>query len=137
MKATHAMLHDQGLPKLLLAEVFNIAVHFQNRSSPQALDFKTPKEVFTRKKLDVSHFRIFVCLVYFHVPKEKINKLEASEKKGIFVGYTENQKAYRIYVSHQRDVEVTHDVTFNEDTTLGKAIDFPIPRKYNDDAMEK
>eukprot|EP00253_Pinus_taeda_P019242 PITA_19242 len=41
--------------------------------------------------------------------------------------------AYRIYVPGQRDVEISHDVTFNENTTLGKARDIPIPRKDNND----
>lgn len=66
------------------------------------------------------------------MPKDKINKLEPFGNKWIFVGYSENSKAYRIYVSGQRDVEVSHDVTFDEDTALGKATDLPIPRKYND-----
>jgi len=121
MEATRVMLHDRGLPKFLWAEAANTIVYVQNKSSHQALDFKTLEEIFIGKKPDVSHFRIFGCLVYFHVPKEKRNKLEASAKNGIFVGYSENSKAYRIYVSAQRDVEVSHDVTFDEDTALGKA----------------
>ena len=87
MEATRAMLHDQGLPKFLWREVANTIVYVQNRSLHQALHFKTLEEVFTGKKPDVSHFKIFGCLVYFHVPKEKRNKLEASGKKGIIVGY--------------------------------------------------
>lgn len=49
--------------------------------------------------------------MYFHMPREKRNKLEASGKKGIFVGYSENSKAYKIYVPGQRDVEVSRDAT--------------------------
>jgi len=64
----------------------------------KALDFKTPEEVFTGKKPDVSQFRIFGCPVYFHVPKEKRNKLDASRNKGTFVGYNETSKAYITYV---------------------------------------
>ena len=76
--------------------------------------------------------------MYFHVYKEKRNKLEASRKKVIFVGYSENSKAYRIYVLGQRDVEVSHDVTFDEDIALGKTEDLPTPRKdNNDDVVEK
>ena len=75
IEATCAMLHDQGLLKFLWGEVANTVVYVQNRSPHQALDFKTPEEVFTGKKPDVSHFKIFGCPVYFHVPKEKRNKL--------------------------------------------------------------
>eukprot|EP00253_Pinus_taeda_P002316 PITA_02316 len=80
---------------------------------------------------------IFGCPVHFHVPKEKRNKLEASGKKGTFVGYSVNLKAYKIYVCGQRDAEVSHDVTFDEDIALGKTRNLPIPRKDNDDVTEK
>ncbi len=59
----------------------NTTVYVQNRCLHQALDFKTPRQVFTDKKPDVSHFRIFGCLVHFHVSKEKRNKLDAFGKK--------------------------------------------------------
>ena len=131
------MLHDQGLPKFFWGEATNTLVYVQNRSSHQALDFKAPEEVFTGKKPVFSHFRIFGCPVYFHVPKEKRNKLEASGKKGTFVGYSENSKPYSIYVLGQREVEISHDVTFDQDTALGKAKDLPIPRKDNGDVVGK
>jgi hypothetical protein len=58
--------------------------------------------------------RIFGCPVYIHVPKDKRKKLEPSGKKGIFVGYSETSKAYRIYVPGQQKVEISRDVTFDE-----------------------
>jgi len=81
VEATRAMLHDQSLPKFLWLEAANTVVYVQNRYPHQALDSKTPEEVFTDKKPDVSHFRIFGSPVYFHVPKEKRSKLDASGKK--------------------------------------------------------
>ena len=127
-----AMLHDQGLPKFLWAETANTAVYVQNRCPHQALDSKTPEEMFTDKKPDVSHFRFFGSLVYFHMPKEKRSKLGASKRKEIFVGYSENSKDYRIYVVSQREVELSHDVTFDKDMALSKINNLPIPRKDKD-----
>ena len=106
-----------------------LAVYIQNRCPHSALDSKTPEEVFTGKKPDVSHFRIFGCPVYFHVPKEKRSKLDASGKKGMFVGYSETSKAYRVYVPGQREVEIGHDVTFDEDASLKKVVDLPRSQK--------
>ena len=88
-----AMLHNQRLLKSLWAKAVNTAVYVQNRCPHQALGSKTPEEMFTGKKLDVSHFRIFGSPVYFHVPKEKRNKLGASGRKGIFVGYSKIPRA--------------------------------------------
>ena len=56
-----------------------------------------------------------------------MNKLEASSKKGIFVGYCDNSKAYKIYVPGQITIEFSRDVTFDEDATLRKARDSPLP----------
>ena len=41
-----------------------------------------------------------------------------------FMCYSETSKAYRIYVSGQREVEICHDVTFNEDVALTKVRNF-------------
>ena len=123
------MLHDQGIPKFLWGEVVNTVVYVQNRCSHQALDSKSPKEFFTGKKLDISHFRIFGSPIYFHVWKEKRSKLEASGKKGTFVGYNETSKAYRIYMPGQREVELSHDATFDEDDALRKISNLLIPMK--------
>jgi hypothetical protein len=42
--------------------------------------------MFTGKKPEVSHLRIFGYPLLIHIPKEKRNKLDPSGKKGIFVG---------------------------------------------------
>jgi hypothetical protein len=42
-------------------------------------------------------------------------KLEPSGNKGTFVGYNETLKAYRIYIPGQRQIEISRDVTFDED----------------------
>jgi len=57
---------------------------------------KAPEEVFTGNKPEVIYLRIFGCLVYIHVPKEKRTKLEPSRKKGTLIGYNETSKDYRI-----------------------------------------
>lgn len=70
----------------------------------QALGDKTREEVFTSIKPNVGHLRIFGCPMYFHVLKDKKNKLEDTGKKGTFVGYCDNFKAFRIHVPSQRSI---------------------------------
>jgi hypothetical protein len=92
------MIHDQGLPMHLWVEASNTVMYVQNRSPHKILGNKTPEEVFTGKKLEISHLRIFGCPMFIHVPKEKRMKLEPSGKKGTFIGYSETSKAYIIYI---------------------------------------
>ena len=121
MEAARAMLHDQDLPMYLWAEDARTTMYVQNRTPHRVLENKTPEEVFSGKKLEVSHLRIFGCHVYIHIPKEKMTKLDPSGKKGIFVGYSERLKAYRIYFPGYKKIDINRDVTFNEDTAYNKS----------------
>jgi hypothetical protein len=49
-------------------------------------------------KPEVSHFHIFGCPIYIHVLIEKRTKLNPSSRKGLFVGYSETSKAYKVYI---------------------------------------
>jgi hypothetical protein len=89
--------------------------------SHSALGFKTPEEIFTGKKPEVSHLKIFGCPVFIHIPKEKRNKFKPSGKKGIFMGYCEVSKAFNIYIPSQRHIEINRDVNFDEDASLKKS----------------
>ena len=121
--AARAMLHDQSLPFFLWAEACSTVVYLQNRSPNRAVENMTPKESFSGKKLEVSHFRIFCCLTYSHVPSGKRRKLEPTAEKGIFVGHDETSKAFRIYLPSQRKVVVRRNVKFEEERAFRKSRD--------------
>ena len=44
------------------------------------------------------------------------------------MGYGENTKGYRIYVAGQREVIISHDVTFDEDMALSEVNNLPTLR---------
>ena len=100
----------------LWAEASRKIVYVQNYTPHGVLKKKIPEEVFSYKKLEVIHLRIFGCPVYIHIPKEKRTKLYISGMKGIFVGYSESSKAYRIYFPGYKNIDISKDVTFDEDT---------------------
>ena len=96
------MLHDQGLPIHLWAEACNTAVYVQNHCAHRVLGMSTPEEVFTGKKLNVSHFKIFGSSVYVDVTKNARKKLEPTAEVGIFLGYKETPHNYRVYFPNIR-----------------------------------
>ena len=63
---------------------------------------KALKEAFTGVNPEVSQFRIFVYVVYIHIPMKKRTKLEPTNRNGLFVGYNETSKFYKIYVLGER-----------------------------------
>ena len=74
--------------------------------------------MFTRENIEVSHLKICGFTVYIHIPKEKISKLDPSGNKGLFVGYSEHSKAYRIYILGYHQIEFNRYFTYDEDTTF-------------------
>ena len=60
-------------------------------------------------------------VLYIHIPKEKRTKLDPSRKKCIFVGYFESSKAYRIYFPEFKKIDISRDVTFDEDSAYNKS----------------
>jgi hypothetical protein len=77
----------------LWVEAAMTTVYVQNRLPHNALGLKTPEEMFTGKKLEVSHLKIFGCPVFIRIPKEKRNKVEPFRKEGNICGVS---KAFRI-----------------------------------------
>jgi hypothetical protein len=98
MEEMKAMIHDKYLPMNLWEEVTNTAVYMQNKSPHKVLENKTLEDMFLGEKLEVIHIRIFGYPIFVHVPKKKRTKLDPFGKNGIFVGYNETSKAYRIYI---------------------------------------
>jgi hypothetical protein len=121
MEVVKTMIHDQDLPMHLWAEATRTIVYIQNRLSHSALGFKTPEEMFSGKKPKVIHLKIFGFRGFVHIPKERRTKMDPSGKKGIFVGYCEVSKAFRIYIPGYHHIEINRDVTFDEDETLKKS----------------
>ena len=119
----------------LWAEASRTVVYVQKRCPDKIVKNMTLEEAFTGVKPKVGQLRIFGCPVYIHVPKEKRTKVEPSSKKGTFVGYSKFSKAYGIYIRGSRHIEVSRDVTFEEEMTVrkGRGSDMEI----NDEEMER
>ena len=126
MEAARAMLHDQDLPMHLWVEAAKTVVYIQNHTPHRVLENKTLEEVFSGKKLEVSHLTIFGYPVYIHIPKEKRTKLDPSGRKGIFVGYSESSNAYIIYFPGFKKIDISRDVTFDEDSAYNKSKKRPV-----------
>jgi hypothetical protein len=135
MEAVKTMIHDQDLPMHLWEEAVRTTLYVQNRLSHSSLGFKTIKEMFSGKKTEVSHLNIFGCLVFVHIPKEKRTKLDPSGKKGIFVGYCEVSKAFRIYIPGYHHIDISRDVTFYEDETLKKSRRCQLEEVYEEEPV--
>ena len=118
------MLFHQGLPLFLWDEAYKTAVYIQNRCPHTTLGRKTPEEVFTSTRPNVSHICIFGSVCYCHVHVDDRKKLDPSGEE-LLVGYSETLKAYKIYIPTRMRIIVSRDVQFDEDRALQRSLDLP------------
>jgi len=91
------MLFDAGLAKKFWAEAVRTVVYLKNISMTVAVVDKTPFEAWHGIKPDLRHLRVFGCLAFIRVPKEKRRKWDSQAIQGIFIGYCSTTKQYRVY----------------------------------------
>lgn len=110
-------LRCQKLSKSYWTDACRTAIYLKNRSHRSIVD-KTPEEVWTRVRPDLSHLKVFGCRAYYaHVPKQERKKLDAKSKEWIFIGYSLNPTAYRLRdCSHPKKLIKSRDVVFLEDS---------------------
>jgi hypothetical protein len=91
--------------------------------------------MFIGNNPEVSHLKIFGYPLFIHIPKEKRNKLDPSEKKRIFVGCCEVSKAFRIYIPGHRHIEISKEVTFDEEASLKKSRRCQLEEVYEEEPV--
>ena len=115
MTKTRAMLSDAGLPTELWGEAMYTACYLHNRTARQYSDqVATPEEMWTGRKPDLAHLRVFGCVAYAQVAKEQRGKLEDTSIRGILIGYTPASRQYRVYNPETKAVERYSTVRFDE-----------------------
>ncbi|WVZ63766.1 LOW QUALITY PROTEIN: hypothetical protein U9M48_013373 [Paspalum notatum var. saurae] len=132
-----ALLKQRGMPAVFWGEAVATAVYILNRSPTKALNGKTPYEAWHGRKPAVSHLRVFGCLAFV---KElgHIGKLDDRSTPGVFIGYAEGSKAYRILDPGTRRVRTARDVVFDEGRgwAWDKAVDDGSTPTYDDFTVE-
>uniref|UniRef100_H3H9L6 Uncharacterized protein n=1 Tax=Phytophthora ramorum TaxID=164328 RepID=H3H9L6_PHYRM len=108
------MLHHAKLDKCFWAEAAMTAIYVKNRLPSPKVEHKTPFEIVYKSKPSVKHMRVFGCQTYILTPKEKRRKWDPKARAGLFLGYEEVSKAYRLYDIEAGQVVVSRDVNFDE-----------------------
>jgi hypothetical protein len=114
-----------------------MTVYILNRSPTKALNGRTPYETWHGRKPTVSHLRVFSCLA-FGKEFDHIGKLDDRSTPGVFIGYAEGSKAYRILDSRTQHVRTTRNVVFDEwrGWTWDKAVDDGSTLTYDNFTVE-
>ncbi len=108
------MIFAQRFELEFWGEAVNTTVYIKNRCPTKALHSKTPQEVWSGRKPDVSHLRVFGCKALAHVLDEKRTKFESKSMPCVFLGYYEGTKAYPLMCVKTKRIIKSRDVVFIE-----------------------
>lgn len=131
MDKVRCMLIDSGLPKSFWAEAAMTATYIINRIPCKGTGEKSPEQIWTNRKPNLSVLKVFGCRAYAQVPSVKREKLDSKSVEYIFIGYAADAKAYRLYNTQSNSVVISRDVVFLESNNTEKVIDFQCNQTNN------
>lgn len=105
------MLVSVGYKKVFWDEAVVTITYMINRCPSTSLRMKTPEEVWPGHPPDIDNLRVFACVAYAHIRKDKV---EPRAMRCMFLEYPEGVKAYRLWClesSHKRCI-TSRDVVF-------------------------
>ena len=114
VEMARCLLIQAGLENRFWGEAINTAAYLRNRAPSAALKNSTPFEIFTGNKPDLSNLRVFGCIAYVHILKKNRSKLDGKAMKCILVGYSSDQKAWRLFNKDTKELIISRDVIFDE-----------------------
>nr|GFB07387.1 retrovirus-related Pol polyprotein from transposon TNT 1-94 [Tanacetum cinerariifolium] len=114
VEAARTMLTFTNLPSFIWAEAIATACFTQNRSIIHKRFDKTPYELINKRKLNIKFFRVFECRCYLLNDYENVGKLKANGDIEVFIGYSKESAAFRIYNKRTRKIHESVNVNFDE-----------------------
>ncbi|GJV62611.1 hypothetical protein Tco_1473439 [Tanacetum coccineum] len=114
VEAARTMLTFANLPLFLWAEAIATACFTQNRSIIHKRFDKTPYELINKRKPNIKFFHVFGCRCYLLNDYDDVGKLKAKGDIGVFVGYSKESAAFRVYNKRTRKIHESVNVNFDE-----------------------
>lgn len=110
MDMARCMLIQSNLSHQFWAEAVYTANYLRNRIRTSSVPKRTPFEIWTGDRPDLSHLHAFGSKIFILDKSPNKGKLDARSKEGIFLGYSETSKGYRVWSIDQRKVVISRDI---------------------------
>ncbi|GJZ10556.1 retrovirus-related pol polyprotein from transposon TNT 1-94 [Tanacetum coccineum] len=123
VEAARTMLIFSRLPEFLWAEAVATACFTQNRSIIHTRHNKTPYELLRGRKPNVEYFHVFGSLCYPTNDRDDLGKMKPKADIGVFIGYSETSRGFRIYNRRTKKIMETINVKFDELTAMASEHD--------------
>nr|GEV33437.1 retrovirus-related Pol polyprotein from transposon TNT 1-94 [Tanacetum cinerariifolium] len=126
VEAARTMLTFANLPLFLWAEAIATTCFIQNRSIIHKHFDKTPYELMNKRKPNIQFFYVFGCKCYLLNDYEDVEKLKEKGDVRVFVGYSKESVAFRIYNKQTRKIHESVNI-MKSSTSNVKTSNIEIP----------
>jgi len=116
-----AMLYEAQLPPSLWGEALATQIHVWNRLPTFSLKGMTPYEAWFKRKPNGSHLRVWGCLAYVFIQKDKRRSLQPHMEKCVFMGYPSSYKGWKFYNATTQKHLISEHAEFDEGIFPGLA----------------
>ncbi|KAJ9544926.1 hypothetical protein OSB04_024633 [Centaurea solstitialis] len=121
VEAARSMIAHSGVPQSFWAEAVSTACYTQNRTLIVKRTGKTAYEMVGQRKPNIDYLRVFGCKCYVLNDGDDLGKFDPKSDESIFIGYSHNSKAYRLFNKRTRTILKSSNVDFSETETYSVA----------------
>nr|GFC66113.1 hypothetical protein [Tanacetum cinerariifolium] len=114
VEADRTMLSATKVPLFFWAKAITTACFTQNRSLVIPRHEKTPYHIINDRKPSVKFFHIFCSVCYIVRDGENLDKMKENGDECIFVGYSTQSRAYRVFNKRTRVLMESIHVNFDK-----------------------
>ena len=108
------MIHAKNLPLNFQAEAGNTTCHIHNRVTTRPGTTVTLYELWKGRKPNVKYFHIFGSTCYILDDREYHRKWDVKYDQGIFLGYSQNSREYKVFNIKSGTVMETINIVVND-----------------------
>jgi len=108
------MFSDAKMSKHFWEDVFHTSNYIHNRLPHGGINNIIPYERLNKSKVDYSNIKVFGCKVYYYIQKSFRTKFQNNASPGIFRGYSDNPRAYKILDISTNKIILSRSVEFFE-----------------------
>ena len=113
VEKARCILKDSGLGLSFWAKAVNCAVHLKNLSPCKSINFLSPSKMWFGRPPNCTYLHPFRCQAIYLLNRSA-RKFRSCGAVGIFLGYGEGHRSFRVPDEETGNVHITHHVKFND-----------------------
>ncbi|GJV60459.1 retrovirus-related pol polyprotein from transposon TNT 1-94 [Tanacetum coccineum] len=108
------MLNEQSILQKFCCNAVDTSTYILNRILIRPILGKTPYEIYRGRKPSLEYFKAFGSKCFILNTKDYLIKFDPKSYEDVFLGYSQNSKAYILLNKHTMKVKESLNVTFDE-----------------------